>query len=71
MDFVKSHFKIRDKDILKKLEETPYFKLENEYIRINNVLVLVFMAHKIKLKFPWERFLNYIVTKYFIISIFE
>ena len=33
-------------DILKKLEDIPYFKQDNEYFRINNVLVIVYNAHK-------------------------
>ena len=56
---------------MKKLEDIPYFALDNGYIRLNNVLVIVYMAYKLKLEVLWERFLNYIVLKYFFKRIFE
>ena len=71
IDFVKSYCKIKDKGILKKLEDIPYFKHDNEDIGLNTMLVIVNIAHKVQLEFLWERFLNYIVSKYFIKSIFK
>ena len=41
IDFVKSYCKIKDKHILKKREDIPYFAHDNKYIRINNVLLIV------------------------------
>ena len=40
IEFVTSVCKIKDKDILKKLENIPVFEQDNEYIRINNVRLL-------------------------------
>ena len=51
IDFVKSYCKIKVRDILKKLEDIPYFEQNNKYIRINNVLVIVYIAHKARLEF--------------------
>ena len=48
-----SYCKVRDKDMLKKLEDIPIFKPENECIRINNVLAIIYIAHKTKLEFLW------------------
>ena len=56
---------------MQKLEDILFFELDNEYIRINNVLVIVHIAHKIKLEFLWQGFLNYIIPKDFIKSILE
>ena len=46
IDFVKSYCKIKDKQMLKKLEDIPYFELENENITIKNVSGIVYIAHK-------------------------
>ena len=71
IDFVKRYCRIKDKVILKKLENIPCFELDNEYRRTNNVLVSVYIAHKIRLDFLWQRFLNCMIPKYFIKSIFK
>ena len=39
IDLVKSYCNTKDKDILKKLEDIPFFEMDNDYIRINNILV--------------------------------
>ena len=71
IDFVKSYCKTKDTDILRKLEDIPYFEQDNEYIRINIVLFIAYIAHKIRLEFLWQRFLNYVIQKYFIKSILQ
>ena len=35
IDFVKNYCKIKDKDILSKPEDIPYFELDNEYVHQN------------------------------------
>ena len=57
--------------MLKQQEDIPYFELDNESIRGNIVLVIVYIAHEIKYKFLLERFLNYDIPKYFINSILK
>ena len=46
MEFVKRLCKINDKEILKKLKGIPFFEEDNDSVRINNVLVIVYIVHK-------------------------
>ena len=47
IDLDKSYCNIKDNDILKKLEDIPYFKSDNDFIRIYNILVIFCIAHNI------------------------
>ena len=55
IDFVQSICEIKVKDILAKLESIPLFnKFDSHYSRVNNVYVIVYIAHKIRVEFLWQ-----------------
>ena len=58
------------KDILKNLEDIFLFKSDSDSVRISNILVIAYIAHKIRLEFLWQRFLNFLVPKCTLESIF-
>ena len=45
IDFVQSVCSIKDKDILPKLDGIPLFGQDSDYTRVNNILVIVYIAH--------------------------
>ena len=57
---------IKDSPILKDLEDIPFFESDNDFIKVNNYLVLVYIAHITKMEFRWQRCLIHIVPKYFL-----
>ena len=62
---------IKDKDVLSKLEGISLFGLGSDYTRVNNILAIVYIAHKIRVEFLWQRFLNSIIPKFFLKSIYK
>ena len=48
------------KDI-SKLDGIPLFGQDSDYTRVNNIVVIVYIAHKIRVEFLWQRFLNSII----------
>ena len=64
--FVQSICAIKVEDIMSKLEDVPAFGLDSDYTRVNNILVVVYIAYKIRVEFLWQRFLNSIIPKFFL-----
>ena len=50
IDFVQSACIIEGKDIMKKLENIPLFENDKDFVRVSNVLVIVYIAHKIRVE---------------------
>ena len=69
--FLQSILNITDKHIIKQLEDIPLFETDSNLVRVTNLLVITYIAHKLRAEYLWQRFLNYIVPKYFCKGIYN
>ena len=60
-DVIKSFIEIKDKQILKSLEDIPILDTDSDFVRVNNFLIFICIAHKIRLEYVWQSYLNFIV----------
>ena len=70
INFLQSFLNIKDKIILKQLEDIPLFDTDSNFVRVNNVIVISYIAQKLRAEYLWQRFPNFIIPKYFFECIF-
>ena len=47
IDFIKSFIDIKNEIILKNLEDISLFDMDNDFVRVNNYVFIVYTAHKL------------------------
>ena len=56
---------------MSKIDGIPVFRQGSDYTMVNNILVIVYIGHKIREEFLWRRFLNSIIPNFFLKSIYN
>ena len=46
IDFLKTILNFTHKEILKQPDDTPLFETDSDFVRVNNVIVVTYIAHK-------------------------
>ena len=71
INFLQSMLNIKDKGILNALQDIPLFENGTNLVRVNNSMVIAYIARKFRAEYLWQRYLNFIVLKYFFNGIFK
>ena len=66
LNFQKKKWEISDKEILKQLDDLSLFDKATDFVRVNNVIAIAYIAHKLQIEVLWQRYLNFILPKYFL-----
>ena len=63
INFLQSILNIRDKDILKQLDGIPLFKTYSNIVKVYYLIVITYIAFKLRADFLSQRYLNLIAPK--------
>ena len=43
---------------------------DSNFVRVNNMIVITYIAHELRDEYSWQRFLNFVIPKYFFEGMF-
>ena len=57
INFLQSILNITDKGILQLLQDIPMFETDSNLVRVNSLIIITYIAHKLRAEYLWQRYL--------------